>query len=107
MPIKDNDIYNPRLKTKQPHPYFNNDANFFHDNDENASSLVCLIPLLFKRPWKYCESHSGPQIYNLEQDIVQWNNRKLPVYERFFWFLNEQQIKAIYRIYSSIQKYSI
>ena len=30
MPIKDNDIYNPRLKTKQPHPYFNNDANFFH-----------------------------------------------------------------------------
>ena len=48
MPIKDNDIYNPRLKTKQPHPYFNNDANFFHDNDENASSLVCLIPLLLK-----------------------------------------------------------
>ena len=39
MPIKDNDIYNSRLKTKQPHPYFNKDANFFYGNDGNASSL--------------------------------------------------------------------
>ena len=67
MPIKDNDIYNPRLKTKQPHPYINNDANFFYVND--ASSLRCLKHSYCRRLREHNIEHCI-QINNLIMNII-------------------------------------
>ena len=69
MPIKDNDIYNPRLKTKQPHPYIKNNANFFYVDGGNASSLQCLKHSYCRRLREHNIEHCI-QINNLIKNII-------------------------------------